>query len=72
MCWVKVTSLGEGFTLGQARDLHYLSKSDGCISHPQDDRITTKLWLCCSVMAALVNQLEKKDKSYVCPSNSSA
>jgi hypothetical protein len=45
---------------------------DGCICCPQDDRITATLWLCCSVVAALVDRPEKKDKSYVCPSNSSA
>jgi hypothetical protein len=26
MCWTKVTSLSEGFALGQESDLHYLSK----------------------------------------------
>jgi hypothetical protein len=41
----------------------------GCGSHTWEAMGMSILMFCCSIAAALALLLEKKDKSYVCPSN---
>ncbi len=46
----------------------FLTWMVGSGSHPWDAWISVILWIRCSVVAALAIWTDKKDKSYVCPS----
>ncbi len=51
-----------------ANALYLLAWLAGWSSHPWGSKVSAILWVCCSAAPALALWLDKKDKSYFCPS----